>query len=719
MKRNLLLVFLFGLMNLPGFSQWTWRNPLPQGNNLYTIWGQNPDTLYAGGSIGTVMRTTDGGQNWTIWNLINDKYKSVYFIAVTFPDANTGYAVDKYGFVYKTVNGGVSWDSIYYEETEYLYGASFMDTDHGVIVGSGGKIIRTSDGGASWQFENYPSGDDLTAVSFPSQQVGYIAGSNGLVLKTTNGGNNWVKVHGDSSYFNSCCFISLSTGVACGYSGKVVITTDGGNTWVNHSVGDTVYCISVSMFNENKIIISGTRPGLYSNQYIILKSDDQGSTWNTIVPDDPIFCPQGVKCFPDGTAWCVGWGGYLARSSDFGITWIPQTTYLSRAKDRVTLISGIDFPSAETGYFSTTMYEGLGGTVIKTTDGGDTWFNPDTSFSSHSLYSVRFLTPEHGFVATGDSIFATYDGGTSWNLVWSEVPIYWREIRSIDFANDVLGFAVGAYGIVLKTLDMGQTWALLTNLPQDYNYKCVSFPDPSAGYVIGYDTIFKTVDQGNSWTRTHTPIYLYDIFFLDSQVGFGVGYGKIIKTTDGAQTWTELVSPTTDPLNTVKFYDADTGFIAGGLSYVTSFIYKTVDGGLSWHEQTVPTNYPITSFCITPGYKAYAAGSTNLFGTTNGGGTITGTKEPPVAVNPVNVSTYPNPSDNIVTIAYTVTERSLVKIDLFNSSGRYLGTLANETRDPGNYSLRVNAENYPPGLYFFRVGTGNASSSGKFVISHP
>src|SRR5262249_33129424 len=47
-------------------SQWHWQNPLPQGNTLRGASFVDANSGTAVGDYGTIVRTTDGGNSWTI-----------------------------------------------------------------------------------------------------------------------------------------------------------------------------------------------------------------------------------------------------------------------------------------------------------------------------------------------------------------------------------------------------------------------------------------------------------------------------------------------------------------------------------------------------------------------------------------------------------------------------------------------------------------------------
>src|SRR6266446_357618 len=83
-------------------SQWHWQNPLPQGNNLR---------------------------------------------GAAFVDANTGTVVGEYGTIVRTTDGGNSWTIQASGTTETLWAVSFTDANHGTAVGEGGVIVRTTHAG--------------------------------------------------------------------------------------------------------------------------------------------------------------------------------------------------------------------------------------------------------------------------------------------------------------------------------------------------------------------------------------------------------------------------------------------------------------------------------------------------------------------------------------------------------------------------------------------
>src|SRR5881275_28164 len=126
----------------PG-SQWHWQTPLPQGNNLRGASFVDANTGTVVGEYGTIVRTTDGGNSWTVQ--ASDTTQTLW--AVSFTDANHGTAVGEGGVIVGTTDGGGHWASQASGTTLQFRGVSFTDANNGTAVGEGGIIVRTTDGG--------------------------------------------------------------------------------------------------------------------------------------------------------------------------------------------------------------------------------------------------------------------------------------------------------------------------------------------------------------------------------------------------------------------------------------------------------------------------------------------------------------------------------------------------------------------------------------------
>ena len=107
---------------------------------------------------------------------------------------------------------------------------------------------------------------------------------------------------------------------------------------------------------------------------------------------------------------------------------------------------------------------GDSGTILHTTDGGETWhpqagpFGQRGQVAAPDLLSVDSLSDgRRGWAAGSDGvILATTDGGKSWNLELNYVGVAFRAVQFLEDAQR--GWVVGGDGYILATSDGGQIW---------------------------------------------------------------------------------------------------------------------------------------------------------------------------------------------------------------------------------------------------------------------
>lgn len=77
---------------------------------------------------------------------------------------------------------------------------------------------------------------------------------------------------------------------------------------------------------------------------------------------------------------------------------------------------------------------------------------------------------------------------------------------------------------------------------------------------------------------------------------------------------------------------------------------------------------------------------------------------------------FPNPFNPTTIIKYTVPQKGLVTIKLYDITGREVSTLVNETKSIGSYSIKVNAAGLASGVYFYRMVAKDFVSVKKMSI---
>ncbi|MBN2000794.1 T9SS type A sorting domain-containing protein, partial [candidate division KSB1 bacterium] len=87
--------------------------------------------------------------------------------------------------------------------------------------------------------------------------------------------------------------------------------------------------------------------------------------------------------------------------------------------------------------------------------------------------------------------------------------------------------------------------------------------------------------------------------------------------------------------------------------------------------------------------------------------------------NPLSFSlsqNYPNPFNSSTTIAFSLARVSLVKLTLFDITGRQVSVLMDGKLDPGEYKLKFEGGELPSGIYICQVQAENDVQSKKILM---
>lgn len=321
-------------------------------------------------------------------------------------------------------------------------------------------ILHTTNGGATWQTQsNMPdSAKRFFDVTCIDQLTAWTCGILGEILHTDNGGLDWYgQAIGLSKYATRIEFIDQDYGWATAGNGVVGRTEDGGGFWdqINTSTLDEFY--GVSFVNQwDGWIVAGYPDSMLLGQGLIIKSTDGGINWDSVyqVSDFKDFFDVHFFNLLDGIV--VGgdetdYSPIIMKTTDGGQNWnnitAPGNAYYLRA---------VDFIGSE-GWAV-----GMNGTIIHTTDSGDTWAfqsNP----ASATLFDVDFSDNLHGLAGGQDHLLYTTDGGQNWydvgileenenpeirTPVITAYPNPFRKLTNIK-----IGYGQSAKGMKLKIYD--------------------------------------------------------------------------------------------------------------------------------------------------------------------------------------------------------------------------------------------------------------------------
>jgi hypothetical protein len=77
---------------------------------------------------------------------------------------------------------------------------------------------------------------------------------------------------------------------------------------------------------------------------------------------------------------------------------------------------------------------------------------------------------------------------------------------------------------------------------------------------------------------------------------------------------------------------------------------------------------------------------------------------------------YPNPFNPTTIISYALPKQSMVTLRIYDILGRAIKTLVQETQEPGNYRVRLDASDLSSGVYFYRLVAGSFVDTKKLLL---
>lgn len=226
----------------------------------------------------------------------------------------------------------------------------------------------------------------------------------------------------------------------------------------------------------------------------------------------------------------------------------------------------------------------------------DVWSRIQPAPQEHSLYCVRQIPGTETIVAVGDgsTIMYSEDEGESWDITLNQVGLpNGTQFRSVNFYDDLNGYAADYFGRIIRTTNGGQSWNLVYDQTHDSlrtERVDIYLFDEETAIVVGYNRlILKTEDGGENWTTTYSPIGFLpnSIDFVNQDTGYIVGttgLAIVLKTTNGGINWTtqSIEIETIYSYSDIYFINEYEGIISG-TNYDSIFIFRTTDSGKSWN----------------------------------------------------------------------------------------------------------------------------------------
>jgi photosystem II stability/assembly factor-like uncharacterized protein len=279
---------------------------------------------------------------------------------------------------------------------------------------------------------------------------------------------------------------------------------------------------------------------------------------------------RGLGVVDRDVAWASGIGGTCLRTTDGGKTWVAMAVPGANALD----FRDVHAVDADTAYVLS-IGEGEKSRIYKTTDGGTTWAVQHTNrVPKGFLDAITFWDAKHG-LAVGDPvdgkfmILTTDNGGK----VWKRIPA-----EGMPPALSGEG-AFAASGTCLAVQGDRNAWFA------------------TGGARVS--RVFRSSDRGQTWTIQEAPVWagtpssgIFSLSFWDTNHGVAVGGdyknpeesgGYVARTSDGGRTWALMKG--TQPAG----YRSGVAVVPGTPGPTLIAVGPTgtdvsMDGGENWHR---------------------------------------------------------------------------------------------------------------------------------------
>lgn len=284
---------------------------------------------YIGGNDSLLLKTTDGGRNWSELN-----YSGVTFypggeniVNLKFVSEQIGFmAVGPYSGSYKTIDGGLTWTAITNLSTCFNQGLFFFDENNGFIGGSGcfqGEYIDKMTNGVwspstvntpTWAAENL-----IVDIDFLDANFGLAASNGGYILRTIDGGLTWDTIPSPAGGLNPITSVLIlnNTTALAGYISLNVgfglfITTDGGLTWQEDMNSATFLYpdfLSLHQSVNGRVFSGGVSQGM--SEGVIFETPGDLSNWMYSSVD---YAINSIDGYADSIVFAVGDSGYIVTN---------------------------------------------------------------------------------------------------------------------------------------------------------------------------------------------------------------------------------------------------------------------------------------------------------------------------------------------------------------------------------------------------------------------
>lgn len=360
--------------SIPGFNDnWRLEGPSNIGGriNVILVHPSDSNIIYAGCATGGIFKTIDGGITWepifddqpflAIGSLAFDPNNPDILFAGTGDPNISGYPFIGDG-IWKSSDAGITWTHLGLTNQRIISKIIIDPTNSNMIYAAamGLPFERNNDRGL---YASTDGGNSWNQILFISDDAGVID----LVMDPVNPGilyaAGWNRIRNNEESLIS------------GQGAKIYKTTDGGMNWNILSSG-----LPQNDMSRIALAVSATNSGVVYAAYV-----------NDQLEFDGLY-----KSVNGGTSWSLQSGIGIDPFFMGGFGWYFGRIVVNPDNDNQLFICGVD--------------------IYKTNDGGINWIQSDPGYETHAdKHDVFFISTNTILLATDGGMYRSVDSGNSWS----------------------------------------------------------------------------------------------------------------------------------------------------------------------------------------------------------------------------------------------------------------------------------------------------------------
>lgn len=595
---------------------------------------------FSASGMAKIYRSTDGGasfeESMTGLN-ISGKVNRIE-LAVSRANNSVVYAVCSEAFsdgfygLYKSVNSGLSWTTVYDNSKKNLLGWSPAGSDEGgqgtydltiavspknaneVYIG-GVNLWRSTDGGSNWKIvglwyhdvdAEYVHADHHDLLFSPHNVNALYSGNDGGIYKSYDKGISWTDLSDGLSILQSYRMNNFEKKPGFILSGNqdngTIMKSE--DNWFQIIGGDGMECV---FDRDNEKIIYGT---LYYGD--LRKSVNGGKSFNSIIPDGTLeggwITP--VTMHPEFSNTIYSGYQKVYKTTDGGNSWTGLTAFSSGSADLCLVeVSALN---------DKVIYAATISTLYKSVDGGLTWTDISSGLPQNAITSLSIseTDPSEVWVTfsgyqSGQKVYHSKNGGQTWNNYSDGLPNLPVNCITYQKKSNKLLYAGTDLGVYYRDVSMSQWSKYGVNLPNVvvYDLEVLNLAKKlraaTHGRGIWETSIYENISQPYVDFNLTTPVACVDgsIKFSGNSVGtfdsirWDFGSGAIPSKANGAGPHEVVYSSVGDKTVTLSGYKSGIAYIETKQNIVK--IAGEIDFTVS------PDNY---SMCKGDSIVLYASG---------------------------------------------------------------------------------------------------------------